>query len=153
MRNGLIRPVETAIGTPAKRAMLASLRARKAEGIVFKRADAVYAPGRPASGGSQRKFKFTASASCIVAGRNTSRRSVALELRDGKNTVAVGNVTIPPNQAIPEKGDIVEIRFLYAYPGGSLYQPVYLGKRDDVNADQCGVGQLKYRAGEGTEEG
>jgi bifunctional non-homologous end joining protein LigD len=62
-------------------------------------------------------------------------------------------VTIPPNQAIPEKGDIVDVRYLYAYPGGSLYQPVYLGKRDDVGADQCGIGQLKYRAVGADEEG
>ncbi len=31
---------------------------RKAEGAVFKRLDGKYAPGRPASGGSQVKLKF-----------------------------------------------------------------------------------------------
>jgi len=29
-----------------------------------------------------------------------------------------------------------------------LYQPVYLGKRDDINVAACTVGQLKLKAGE-----
>jgi hypothetical protein len=33
---------------------------------------------------------------------------------------------------------------LYAYKGGSLYQPVYLGVRDDVGAD-C-LADLKYKS-------
>ena len=27
-----------------------------------------------------------------------------------------------------------------------MYQPVYLGKRDDIPAIDCGVEQLKYKA-------
>jgi len=38
------------------------------------------------------------------------------------------------------------VRYLYAYPGGSLYQPVYLGKRDDIDADACIIRQLKFKA-------
>jgi hypothetical protein len=34
---------------------------------------------------------------------------------------------IPSNQAIPTAGQIVEVRYLYACPRGSLYQPVTLG--------------------------
>jgi bifunctional non-homologous end joining protein LigD len=60
----------------------------------------------------------------------------------------VGNVTIPANHSIPAKGAIVEVRYLYAYPGGSLFQPVYLGKRDDVDMRACTVSQLKFKAGE-----
>jgi hypothetical protein len=109
------------------------------EGIVFKRRDAAYVPGRPASGGDQLKLKFTATASAIVAGADGSRRSVKLELLDGPRRVGVGNVTIPANHPIPAVNQIVEVRYLYAYPGGSLYQPVYLGKRDDVGVDIVGV--------------
>jgi bifunctional non-homologous end joining protein LigD len=43
----------------------------------------------------------------------------------------VGNVTIPANHALPKVGDLVEVRYLYHYPGGSLYQPIYLGSRSD----------------------
>ena len=61
---------------------------------------------------------------------------------------SVGNVTIPPNHDIPEIGQVVEIRYLYVMRvGGSLYQPVYLGIRDDVGIADCTVEQqgIKYR--------
>jgi bifunctional non-homologous end joining protein LigD len=141
----------TAIGTTAKRKMLGRLKKDGKEGAVFKRSDAPYVPGRPGSGGSQLKLKFTATASCIVAGRNGNRRSVALELLDGKSRVAVGNVTVPANQSIPLAGAVVEVRYLYAYSGGSLYQPVYLESRDDVPPSACLLSQLKIKAALGLE--
>ncbi|HZK82023.1 MAG TPA: WGR domain-containing protein [Humisphaera sp.] len=141
-----LRLAEAVSGTKQKRAMLEKFKRAKKEGVVFKDSSAHYAPGRPASGGSQHKLKFTASASCIVAGAKPNKRSVALELIDGPKRVAVGNVTIPPNQPIPAAGEIVEVRYLYAYPGGSLYQPIFLGKRDDVEVDACTVAQLKLKA-------
>jgi bifunctional non-homologous end joining protein LigD len=106
-----IRLVETAATTSAKRSMFRRLAAQKREGIVFKLRTAPSTPGRPASGGDWLKFKFVASASCIVAGNNGDRRSVSLELLDGSRRVAVGNVTIPPNADIPAAGTIVEIRY------------------------------------------
>lgn len=134
---------------------LASENVRNGEGIVFKRKDAAYTPGRPASGGDQVKFKFVESASCIVEKTNDGKRSVALSLldADGKR-VPVGNVTIPANALIPEAGQIVEIQYLYAYPGGCLYQPVYLGKRTDIEACACALAQLKYKpVTQGEEDG
>ena len=148
-----IRFIRTATKTTEKRAMLAALRQQNKEGIVFKRIDAPYTPGRPASGGDQRKFKFVATASCIVAKVNGSKRSVALELLDGKRRVGVGNVTIPPGTPIPAAGQIAEIRYLYCHPGGSLFQPVYLGIRDDLIAEACTVGQLKFKPTDDADEG
>ena len=139
---------DTAYGTVPKRKMLAQLRKDGKEGAVFKDSTAPYTPGRPASGGSQLKLKFTATASCIVAGRNGAKRSVALQLIEGDRRVGVGNITIPANHAIPGNGVVVEVRYLYAYPGGSLYQPVYLGPRDDISASDCIMGQLKLKTGE-----
>lgn len=141
-----IRPVLTARNTIQKRAMFDELQNRHAEGIVFKRADASYAPGRPNSGGTQLKLKFVETASCLVAGSNGTRRSVKLELTDENgNRVSVGSVTIPPNHAIPVAGSLVEVQYLYAYPGGSIYQPVYLGVRDDLDAAERTTGQLKLK--------
>jgi bifunctional non-homologous end joining protein LigD len=141
--------VQTAIKPIPKRAMLAELRQRNCEGIVFKRIEAPHTPGRPASGGDWLKLKFTATCSCIVARTNGNKRSVMLELINGDKHIAVGSVTIPANHAIPTAGQIVEVRYLYAYPGGSLYQPVYLGARDDVVAAECRASQLKFKAGDG----
>ena len=41
---------------------------------------------------------------------------------------------------------MVEVRYLYAFrERGSIYQPVYLGERSDIPADDCTVDQLKYK--------
>jgi bifunctional non-homologous end joining protein LigD len=145
--------VRSASKTADKQAMLATLRRQNKEGVVFKRIEAPHNPGRPASGGDWLKLKFTATASCIVAGANGSKRSVKLELLDDAGRrVGVGNVTIPPNHAIPTAGQIVETRYLYAYRGGALYQPVYLGMRDDVTAAECRVSQLKFKAADDGDE-
>ena len=148
-----LRFADIATTARAKQLMLDRLRREKREGAVFKDRSAPYASGRPASGGGQLKLKFYATASCVVTGRNGTRRSVALELSDGSGRVGVGNVTIPANQAVPDPGEVVEVRYLYAYPGGSLYQPFYLGLRDDVNIAACRTDQLKYRGADGEDEG
>ena len=132
--------------TPAnKRDVYEFLKAHRREGVVFKRHDAPYTPGRPASGGPWLKFKFVSTCSAIVAPGRPGKRSVALELLDGRKRVMVGNVTIPGRTPIPKPGQIVEVRFLNANPRGSLYQPVYLGVRDDVDVSACTIRQLKYR--------
>jgi bifunctional non-homologous end joining protein LigD len=56
-------------------------------------------------------------------------------------------VTIPPNHDLPPVGSVVEVRYLYAFrESGALYQPVYLGQRDDVDPEECTVDQLKWKA-------
>ena len=140
--------IPAVVGTGKKRAMLDRLRRENKEGVVFKDRQAPYTPGHPANGGTQHKFKFTAAASCVVAAVNGSKLGVALDLFNGAHRVRVGSVTIPPNQPIPAAGEIVEVRYLYAYEGGSLYQPTLLGVRDDVTAEGCLIGQLKFKSGE-----
>ena len=144
----ILTPVETAYTTEEKRALLARVEAEGGEGVVFKRLDAEYTEGRPASGGTQLKHKFYADCSAIVEAQNGDRRSVALSLLDESgNKIGVGNCTIPANYLIPEVGSIVEIKYLYAYPnGGSLYQPQYKGERTDVDPSECKTSQLKYKA-------
>ena len=55
-------------------------------------------------------------------------------------------MTIPPNHSIPPPRSIVEVRYLYAFPGGCVFQPVYLGPRDDVTPQECHISQLKLKA-------
>jgi bifunctional non-homologous end joining protein LigD len=72
---------------------------------------------------------------------------VTLGLYDGDKLVPAGNVTIPPNHRIPEVGEVCDVRYLYAYrESGSIYQPVYQGRRDDIPPSECVVEQLKYKA-------
>ncbi|EHB48611.1 ATP dependent DNA ligase [Mycolicibacterium rhodesiae JS60] len=130
----------------AKADRLKELRARNAEGVVFKRWDAPYRQGRPNSGGTQLKLKFVATASVVVTTIN-QQRSVGVSLLDGNDWQTVGNVTVPANQNVPQIGDVVEVRYLYAAQvGGALYQPVLLGVRNDVEPPECVVAQLKFKA-------
>ena len=77
------------------------------------------------------------------------QRSVEISLFKGRSLVSCGNVTIPANHQIPPVGAVAEIRYLYAFRDSlSLYQPVYLGLRDDVEPGECLVSQLKYKAEE-----
>jgi bifunctional non-homologous end joining protein LigD len=136
--------VDTAYATTEKRALFDRVKAANGEGIVFKRLDAPFTPGRPNSGGSQLKFKFKASASVFVVAQN-DKRSVRMGILDAGRTVEIGNVTIPPSAAIPVVGTIIEVEYLYAYRGGSIFQPVFLGTRGDVDASDCVIEQLKYK--------
>jgi bifunctional non-homologous end joining protein LigD len=138
--------VKTAWNTQEKQDLYLELLARNAEGIVFKNIHAKYIPGRPSSGGDQLKFKFYETASCIVTGINTGKRSIQISLYNEKGElVDVGNATIYPNQDVPELNSIVEIKYLYAYPGGSLYQPIFLKPRHDVDASECLCSKLKWK--------
>jgi bifunctional non-homologous end joining protein LigD len=130
--DGAVQIARTVTGVN-KRLFMAELKATQKEGVVYKDLDAIWYAGRPASGGRALKCKFWASCSCVVTKVN-GRRSVGLAL-GGKS---VGNVTIPPNHRIPPVGSVVEVRYLYVSGvGGSLYQPIYLGERDDVPAAHC----------------
>ena len=140
-----IRLVETAFSTQQKTTLWERLKRENREGIVFKRLDAPYVPGRPNSGGPQLKFKFAATVSAVVAKINV-QRSVEVSLLKGRSLVSCGNVTIPANHEIPRVGEVVDVRYLYAYRDSlALYQPVYLGPREDVDRE-CLVSQLKFKA-------
>ncbi len=101
---------------------------------------------RPQRGGTQLKPKFHETASFIVTKPN-GQRSVSLMLWQNGKVRPSGNVTIPPNHEIPKPGEIVECRYLYAFKeSGLIYQPVFLGKRDDIVHEECTTAQLKYKA-------
>jgi len=130
-----------AITTKDKRALYKRLKKEGKEGIVFKRLDAPYTPGRSTT---QVKCKFYSTASFIVTKIN-SKRSVGVSLYKGSKLVDHGNCTVPPNFKMPAIDDIVEIRMLYAYKDGCLCQPVYLGERDDIYEEDCTTKQLRYK--------
>lgn len=148
-----LRMTKTATTAQAKRLLVENVRAAGGEGIVFKRRRAPYDPGRPGSDPAWFKFKFTAGLSAIVGRVNGTKRSVGLDLiaEDGSR-IDVGNVTIPANHEIPKVGDVVEVGYLYAFEGGSLFQPTYGGRRTDIDPEECLAGQRKFKAEEPHEE-
>lgn len=148
-----LRTVYTAYTTGEKRALFEKLKKTNAEGIVFKHTKSKYVPGRPNSYGYQLKFKFVKTASFIVTGVSEVKRSIAVSVyNDAGVLVDVGNVTVYPNQQIPKVNSIVEVRYLYYFKNGSIFQPVLLGtgnvERDDIDAEACVMSQLKVKRGE-----
>lgn len=141
-----VKIVATARGTAAKTELLATVTARGGEGVVFKDWNAPRTPGRPASGGPQLKHKLTQSATCIVLGAKAGKRSIELGLLEDGQVRNVGAVTIPVSHDVPEKDSLVEVRYLYAHRGGALFQPTYLGERNDLDVEDCRMEQLKFKA-------
>ena len=133
-----------------KSVQFSALKERGAEGVVFKHRLSPHVPGRPASGGQHLKHKFWKSASCIVAGANEGKRSIAIEMIDAASgrRVPVGNVTVKANQAFPPINSVCEVKYLYVVgEGGSLYQPEFLAVRSDIDPDECTTVSLAYRNG------
>jgi len=124
---------------------IAALREAGAEGVVLRHSDAPYTAGR---GTTACKFKFYSTASVTIVAHN-DKHSVGMAVYDGTERVTIGNVTIPPSIALPAIGAIVEVRYLYAYPGGSLYQPTFLAVRSDCHASDCALAQLALKGTDG----
>jgi len=139
-----IKIVPTSKTKSQKEKLTTKLKSEGSEGVVFKKHNSHYHAGRPNSGGDQMKFKFYDTASVIVSKVN-DKRSVGMSLLDEGNEVFVGNVTISVNKEVPKERAIIEVRYLYAYKGGSLYQPTFLQTRTDMDEQDCLLSQLKYK--------
>ncbi|WP_411839597.1 WGR domain-containing protein [Paracoccus sp. ME4] len=123
----------------------ALLREGNAEGFVARKADSLYTVGRPASGGNALKVKYWADITCRVAAGRIGKSSVAIELLDeAGDWTPVGNVTIN-GAPMPEVGSLIDVKYLYAYKGGSLFQPTYLRPRTDLDASECRIDRLKMK--------
>ena len=144
----LLHLTYTAYTTEEKLALLAD---RTQEGVAIKDRNAPFRAGR---NGQHKKFKFEQTASFLVGPKparkaNDGHRSVALYLFDPESTPAlryVSTVKVPECYELPALDSIVEVRYLYAYPGGGIAQPCYFGKvRNDVRPQDCTTAQLKFK--------
>lgn len=143
--------VETAVTTSQKKELFNKIKVARGEGVVFKKKDAAYISGRPASSGNILKYKFVESATCKVLKQNGDKRSVAIAILSNlymsdPPLIEIGNVTIPINYDIPLPEELIEVSYLYAYPKGSLYQPVYKGPRLDKDIPDT-YSSLKFKQG------
>lgn len=113
-----------------KRAMLQQATDESWEGLIGRTLEGTYTAGKSKV---LIRYKLWESVTARVLTIN-AKRSVQvglLEAPDSKEEVACGNVTIPPNADLPELDSLIEVRYLYAHVGGSLYQPTYKGPRWD----------------------
>jgi bifunctional non-homologous end joining protein LigD len=143
----VIRVAETWVLTSTDQltALINEMDEKKDEGVVFKKLDAPYSAGRPSSGGDQLKLKFWKDITVRVSHQNDDKRSVGMEILKDGDWTGVGNITIPPNQDIPEAGDLIDVKYLYAYDGGSLFQPIFRRLRTDYLEEECTTDKLFYK--------
>jgi len=146
---GDVRVVPIASGRAAKKQLHDKLRKAGAEGLVFKDRDAPYTPGRPSSGGTQRKHKFIKSADVVVI--ENAGNAYLMAVYDGRSLFECGKVFAGTTNASRKALDaalgrgeqpICEVRYLYATDDHQLYQPVFVRSRDDKPAKQCVRAQL-----------
>jgi bifunctional non-homologous end joining protein LigD len=115
------------------------LKEYEKEGIVFKRLNAKYKSGK---GLDQFKYKFYNECSVIVTKGRDNKSSIGIELIGPNGREFVGYCGCNKDIAI---GSIVDIKYLYAYKEGCLYQPIFLKIRNDVSIEECTTSQLKYK--------
>jgi len=141
--------VPTAWKRDAKRTLLERLKSERAEGIVLKRRDAPYTPGRPASGGNQLKYKFVKSADVFIT--ENAGNAYRMAVYAGKKVKEVGKVfagtTNETRKELDERISAGErpvaiVEYLYATDDDNLFQPVFLSLRDDKEPEDCLLSQL-----------
>lgn len=147
----IVRLVPLVFGPDGKRSLISELRDRRREGVVFKKVDATYEPGKVENlkKATMVKVKFYSEATLMILGW-TDRSSIRVgAFSDDNKIVLVGNVTVPEkyvaqvNEALGSVtgrgGPKVRVRYLYATPNYILYQPTLDPDdngcviRDDVN--------------------
>ncbi|MDF2695387.1 MAG: cdc9 [Labilithrix sp.] len=144
-----VRLVPAAANAKDKRALFEKLSAARAEGIVFKRRDAPYTPGRPASGGTQLKYKFVKTCDVVVTANAGNAYQMAVwdqeRLREvGKVFAGTTNATRKQIDELLASGEqpVAVVEYLYATDDDILFQPVFVQLRDDKEAADCTLAQL-----------
>jgi len=121
------------------------------EGVILRTPNGKYESGRPttASRAPSMKIKFVNDAQVRVSGFNIGKRSVRISVQDAKGWRDVGSVTIPVNvsdEDFPQVNDIINVGYLWVISKeGSLIQPTYQRKRDDLTLADCTADQLVIR--------
>lgn len=142
-----VRVLESAVTTKQKRGLYERLQASGAEGIVFKRKDAPYAPGR---GNTQLKCKFVSSADVVLV--ENAGNAYRMQVFDGGKAFDVGKVfsgTTNESRAHLDaalgRGErlVAEVRYLYATADSQLFQPIFVRVRSDKKEKECVRAQLK----------
>ena len=141
----IVKIGEEAVTAAEKRAFFERMQKENAEGVIVKDQEAQYVG---ASRDYQWKFKFQKTGTFFVTKVGEGgKRNVCIAILNGLSRVNCGKVAIPVNCNLREhnctfeslqENDTVEVRFLYAEHGtNKLHQPLFLGKRDDVEVREC----------------
>lgn len=127
--------------TAEKMKMMAEVKARHGEGVMFKQRAAGYDYDSRVT--HSLKVKFRKSADCIVTERNVNggcNARLGVYNSNGELVSVGGCSMIGKPGARP--GDVVEVEFLYATTALTLYQPSMSHIRRDKLPEECTLDQL-----------
>jgi len=139
---GFIRCVPSADTTFKKEELLVAVTNQNLEGIVFKHKESKYRSGKS---NLWAKYKITDTCDAIVTElcRKGKDQAVTVSLYHEGQLIEVSGVKIPLDMVGKIKLDmILEIRYLYSTANNKLYQPAFLGIREDKIATECTTDQL-----------
>jgi len=150
----LLSIVRCAVTVKDKEATEQALHKWNAEGMIFKRIDAPYTPGRPITGGTMRRFKFRKTADVILQRRpdpTDTTRSLEMWVFEEGQPVHVGTVNANRgddrghyyDQLAPGEITVGEVSYLYMTDTSKLVQSTIVRLRDDKNPEDCLFCQLE----------
>jgi hypothetical protein len=152
-----VKRVPLEYGVENKTRLVTLLRKFQKEGVVFKRTNGQYDPGRIENlkKALAVKIKFYAEGQFAILKWNGAKMSVEVAAMEGKDIFSVGNVTIAQKYADQIKvGALLRVKYLYATPGAKQLFQAKLDPTDDgivikTDSDVTKVSELKF---EGKEE-
>lgn len=117
----------------------------RSEGLILKQTDSPYFPGLRTDTMLKCKFVKTADVVVTIVGRQ-GKNSVAMAVFDDEgNEVDVGACPVTSRTLSRlNKGDVIEVRYLYATEEHKLFQPAFIGFRTDKGPAECSINQLVY---------
>lgn len=144
--NETIRFVKTALTPEEKRELFEQVATVGGEGVVAKRIDGTYEPGKRPK--HSRKLKFVKTADVIVReftrGRNAEGREIGsaeFGVYDNGEWVPLGSCSLIGKPEV-EEGSVIEVAYLFRGAGGKLVQPRLMRLREDKPAADCGMDQF-----------
>lgn len=137
IQNEVARTVEE------KKSLVERVLEFRSEGLMVKQADSPYFPGLRTDTMLKCKFVKTADVVVTIVGRQ-GKNSVAMAVFDDDgNEVDVGACTVTSRTLSRlNKGDVIEVRYLYATEEHKLFQPAFIGFRTDKAPEECSINQL-----------
>lgn len=138
-----------AVGSDAKRALLAWVEAEAREGVVFKRLNSRYMHGRRSP--NWVKHKLRQDGDVVVLDKGVGGRdNLVLGAYDGDKLVEVGHCTaLNGDGPSISKGDVIVVNYVHFSKGGRLVQPTRPRSRllNDKRPEDCTIDQFRRAHG------
>jgi bifunctional non-homologous end joining protein LigD len=131
--------------TQNKGSFVKSCVAADAEGVIFKNLNSTYQFGKRSSNMLKYKFVQTTDVFVTETKRKDKEQAISIGQYHEGRIVDSGGLKIPLDLVDQiQKGDILEVRYLYATKSNKLYQPIFHRLRKDKDASDCTTADLKY---------